>query len=87
MHLIRIAHQHHAQPARLYTRMELARYYQTVAAIIALAAHHQDSPLGERRVLALQKLHHALAGIFHQDDVGNAKLGRAAVDVTHLRSG
>ena len=72
---------------RLHTRKKLPRHHQPVAAIVALAAHHNNALLRERRILALQKLHHALAGIFHQDDVGDAQLGRAPVHFAHLRRG
>ena len=43
------------------------------------------APSGAKRLR--QKLHHAVPGILHQHDAGNAHLDRAAIDLAHLGRG
>jgi hypothetical protein len=56
------------QSARLESGVELARYHHTIAAVVALAAKDYDTLGGERGEFFGEQLHHAMAGIFHEDD-------------------
>ena len=85
--LRRVRRQHHVQAGRPQARVELARHHQAVAAVVALAAQDHDAVLAERRELLRQELHHAVAGVLHQDESGNAELHGAAVHFAHLGSG
>ena len=64
--------------------MQLARDGQTVAAIISLAAQHQDALRGKRGVTSGKKLHHAVRGVLHQHQAGNAALAGAAIHFAHF---
>src|SRR5690348_2810804 len=64
--------------------MKLASDRHAVAAVVALAAEHDDALAGERSVSCGQKFHHAMRGILHQDDSGDACLNRAAVHLPHF---
>ena len=68
-------------------REKLARDGHPVAAVISLAAQHRDALFGERRAMLRQKFHHAVRGIFHQHDAGNAHLDGAPVHLAHFGGG
>ena len=79
--------QHHVQPCRTEARVQLTRDHQAIAAVVALPAKHHDALLAERSESFGQKLHHAVPGIFHQDDAGDAGLDGPPVDLAHFRRG
>ncbi len=67
--------------------MKLARDRQAVAAVVALAAQHDDSLRFQRSEPPDEKLHHAVSGILHQDDAGDPQFDGAPIDLAHLFRG
>src|ERR1035441_10141862 len=60
---------------------------EAVAAVVAFAAQNRDALRGKRREALGQELHHAVGGVLHQHDSGNAGLHGAAVHFSHLGCG
>ncbi len=85
--ILRIGEQHHGEPALREARMDLPRDHHPVAAVVALAAQHQDALRLQRGKPFGQKFHHAKAGILHQDDAGDAHFDGAPIDLAHLGRG
>ena len=75
------------QSARLEAREKLARHHQAIAAVIAFSAQDRDPLRGERRELFGQEFHHAMPGVLHQHEPGNAHFDGAPIDLAHLGRG
>ena len=79
--------QHDVQRRGRKSRVQLARDHQAIAAVVALAAEHDDALLAERSEAFGQKLHHAVTGILHQDDARDAGFDGPPVHLAHFRRG
>ncbi len=75
------------QRLRVEARVKLPRHHHAVAAVVPLAAQHHDALGGERRETFRQEFHHAMPGVFHQDDAGDSHPGRPPVHFAHLSRG
>jgi hypothetical protein len=66
--------------------MTRARHDEAVAAVVAAAAQHGHAPVEALLVLRFHGGHDLAAGVFHQDERGDADvLDRDAVGLAHLR--
>ena len=83
LQLLGSGQQNHVERQRPEAGVKLARDRQPVAAVVALAAQHHDPLRRERSETPVEKLHHAVAGILHQDDAGDAQFDGAPIHLAH----
>ncbi len=64
---------------------EMPGHDEAVAAVVALSRHDQDAPGGKWRVALLHVANHADAGVFHEDQPGDAVFtNRALIKLSHF---
>jgi hypothetical protein len=69
-------------PDRLATVVEMARNYESVPAVVALAATNDDGTVDAKRE---ERIGHSTAGVLHQHQAGHAVVvNRAAIDLADL---